>query len=149
MTSPIALLLYGLFVLAAIGGIGWLLKRLGHAEAALPTRDAAAALVKEATGAPPQGPPFETENAVLFRTREGACIVRSHGSHTHLRNLVPGDLRRADAQDHKLRLRLRSFEEPVVTLRTEDPEALSRWLAEAGVVPGPLPEALSGGAARR
>ena len=149
MTSPLALVLYGVFVLAAIGGIFWLLRRLGHTDAALPAPDDAAALVTEATGAPPAGPPFRTENAVLFRTREGACIVRSHGSHTHLRSLMPGDLRRADAHGHKLRLRLRSFEEPVVTLRTDDPEALSRWLAEAGVVPGPLAPPLSGASHKR
>ena len=117
--------------LLGIGILAWALTRLGHIGG--PLDDAQArALATERGG---RGEPLRLDHAWLFETETGILIVRAMGKRAVATTLNARDVQGAAARKDGLRLRLAHFDDPAVTLRTEDPERVLAWLAERGVLP--------------
>ena len=130
--SP-AILGYLLVSLLGIGAVFLALRRFGHA-GEREVSEAEASMLADERGVV-SGAPRRAQNAWLFPAEGGLVVVRSLGRHPVGTFLRACDVRRVEdgPGGAGLRLRLRRFDEPSVTLRTDDPDALRRWLREQGI----------------
>lgn len=123
------LILYFVFVAAAIGGVALLLNRLGQGgEESYTEEEAKAHLLAAHPGVQPEET-IKAARAVLLSLGDGRiAVVRPMGRHPLVRIFGRDDIQAMDAEPGGLRIRTADFADPSIRLGAEDGAVLRNWI---------------------